>query len=255
MDKRSMSPESEIRELFDRLSAGLCTCAPGIIESFDTATCLATVRVAIKLKTSEIETTPIVKYLSQPLIERVPIVLPHSIKAGLYITVPIRKGDMCLIVFSQRAIDNVVEFGGEQNPPETEGVPGVFADLRHHDMTDAICIPSFMCEPSKIPDWADDAVEIRNTDGTVKVRVEEEQVIVNHGTTVRLTIKEDEVTILSPLTKIDGDVQINGDITVTGDTNQTGTITATVDVVGGGKHLKTHIHTDSTDAGITGTPV
>ena len=85
-----MSPESEIRELFDRLSAGLCTCAPGIIESFDTATCLATVRVAIKLKTSEIETTPIVKYLSQPLIERVPIVLPHSIKAGLYITVPIR---------------------------------------------------------------------------------------------------------------------------------------------------------------------
>lgn len=39
----------------------------------------------------------------------------------------------------------------------------------------------------------------------------------------------------------------------TGDLNLTGTITASVDVIGGGKHLKTHVHTDP-QGGSTGPP-
>lgn len=44
-------------------------------------------------------------------------------------------------------------------------------------------------------------------------------------------------------------VTINGDVTVNG------TLTATTDVIGGGKHLKTHIHTGGTISGDTGAPV
>jgi phage baseplate assembly protein V len=52
------------------------------------------------------------------------------------------------------------------------------------------------------------------------------------------------VTIVSPLTTINGNVQVNG------------TLTASVDVIGGGKSLKTHKHGGVTvGGGQTGVPV
>lgn len=60
-------------------------------------------------------------------------------------------------------------------------------------------------------------------------------------------------------------VTLNGDGTITsaattwnhtGDVNVTGTVTGSVDVVGGGKHLKTHVHSGVTSGGSnTGAPV
>lgn len=44
-------------------------------------------------------------------------------------------------------------------------------------------------------------------------------------------------------TTIHGPVTINGNLTLNGDQSCSGTITATADVVGGGKSLKTHKHT------------
>jgi hypothetical protein len=55
---------------------------------------------------------------------------------------------------------------------------------------------------------------------------------------------------------LDGDVRITGVTTADQDVNITGTATATTDVVGGGKHLKTHIHSGVTPGGgNTGAPV
>lgn len=41
---------------------------------------------------------------------------------------------------------------------------------------------------------------------------------------------------------VNADTTINGDLQVNGDINLTGTATADVDVIGGGVHLKTHVH-------------
>lgn len=46
-----------------------------------------------------------------------------------------------------------------------------------------------------------------------------------------------------------------GPLNVSGDIGSSGTITGSTDVVGGGKSLKTHIHTGGTISGKTGTPV
>ena len=46
-----------------------------------------------------------------------------------------------------------------------------------------------------------------------------------------------------------------GPLNVTGDIGSSGTVTGSTDVVGGGKSLKTHIHTGGTISGKTGTPV
>lgn len=55
------------------------------------------------------------------------------------------------------------------------------------------------------------------------------------------------VTINGPLT-VNGDTQINGDAGISG------TATATVDVIGGGKHLKTHTHGGVSAGGATSGP-
>lgn len=55
--------------------------------------------------------------------------------------------------------------------------------------------------------------------------------------------------------KLVGDVEIQGDISHTGDMTSSGTVTATTDVVGGGKHLKTHTHGGvQTGGGTSGPP-
>lgn len=59
-----------------------------------------------------------------------------------------------------------------------------------------------------------------------------------------------EVKITAPAVVIEGDLTVNGDV------DSTGTVTATTDVVGGGKHLKTHVHSGVTAGGSnTGAPV
>lgn len=54
---------------------------------------------------------------------------------------------------------------------------------------------------------------------------------------------------------ITGDTTITGDVEITGDAKVSKTLTATTDVVGGGKSLKTHKHTGGTISGQTGAPV
>ena len=62
------------------------------------------------------------------------------------------------------------------------------------------------------------------------------------------------VTINGPLT-VNGDTQINGHTGVDGDVDITGKTTSTVDVIGGGKSLKTHTHLNVTPgSGVSGPP-
>lgn len=57
------------------------------------------------------------------------------------------------------------------------------------------------------------------------------------------------IVIMAPTVKITGNVEVTGDMTVSG------TVTGTTDVVGGGKHLKTHTHGGvTTGSGTSGPP-
>ena len=170
-DKRILSPDSQQRVLFDRMMLGICTAIPGSIIAFDSSTCLATVRPSIQMKmvAPTDNGTLSVTYLDLPDIECVPVCLPHSVSGGLFITVPIKAGDDCLLVFSQRDISNFVQFGSNK-PPPSGGDPKTSA-VRHHDMTDAICIPGLFNIPRRILGWSDSAIEIRSFHNDNKVKV------------------------------------------------------------------------------------
>lgn len=64
-----------------------------------------------------------------------------------------------------------------------------------------------------------------------------------------------EVDITAQKIRITADVEIVGNLSIDGDTNCTQTITASTDVIGGGKSLKTHRHTGvQTGGGTSGPP-
>jgi hypothetical protein len=200
MDNSVIDDFTAERQRFDRMMLGIHTSMPGIIESFDSATNLVSVKPAIKMKIAKPGET--VSFLDLPVIRNVPICLAQSKQAGLYITVPIKTGDECLLVFSERSIDNFVKSGGVSFP--AEGNKQV--SPRHHDITDAICIPGVFTVPTALSSWNQDAIEVRNTAGTVK-----------------LSISSSKVTIT-------GDLEVTGKVDVVGDV-KAGTIS-----------LKTHIH-------------
>jgi hypothetical protein len=68
-------------------------------------------------------------------------------------------------------------------------------------------------------------------------------------TTIIEVDADNNVAITAPTIKITGNVEVTGDLSATG------TITGTTDVVGGGKHLKTHTHAGvTTGTGTSGAP-
>lgn len=103
------------------------TCMPGEIVSYDSVTTTCTVQPAFKrimVRDRQV--------VSRAQISDVPVVFPRS---GSYaITFPVTQGDQCMIMFSQRSIDDWLSIGGEVT----------LRDTRLHDITDAIVIPGLV---------------------------------------------------------------------------------------------------------------
>jgi len=102
------------------------TCLPGIVDSYDNTKQKATITPAISKKFLDGEV------LSYKPIENVPVLFPGSTSTS--ITYPIVKGDIVLLIFSQRAMENFLDKGEIVEP----------GDRRKFDITDAIAIPGFM---------------------------------------------------------------------------------------------------------------
>ena len=208
MDLRGADQITQYREMIDRAMLGLNTSCPGIIDSFDGKT--AVVIPAIKMK---ITVRGVVSYLDMPPIIQVPVVLPFDSVGGFGLTVPIQKGCNCLLVFSQRYIDNWVQHGDIQ-PPEQEGIPGG----RHHSITDAIAIIAPATLIDAFSSWCMDGLELRNKAKTTRVTVKDDKVEIVSGPT-SITVNTDgmvsivapeSMSIVTPLLTVTGDLVVTG---------------------------------------------
>ena len=194
MDVRIADENTQLRESIDRAMSRMNTCIPGIIQSFDAATQTVEVLPAIKMRTV---IDDIISHQDHPVIIYVPLVFPHVANFG--ITFPVAAGDECLLVFSQRAIDNWHDLGGVQ-PPDSNAI-----GCRHHDLTDAFAILAPASVPNVFGAWNTNDLEIRNRSHTTIITVK------NNGE-VNITAPT-SVTITSPTVHITGDLNVDGDIT------------------------------------------
>ena len=252
--------EQEMDHFIDRKMMELRVCMPGVILDFDPAAQTVTAQPSVKMKAGMEKDGSMGNYVDLPPVLNVPLVIPYAQGAGLLLTLPIQAGDECLLLFADRAIDNVAEHGGLQPPPigpmESTNHP------RAHHLTDAICIPGFISRRKAVPDYSTENIEMRDrerkhlislgpsgitiTDGAATISLSGGAVSIDApaGLTETSQSSMSRITpaaqaILGSNMQIDG----SGGNVFSGPLHATGAVTTDADVSNGaGTCLGTHTH-------------
>lgn len=125
---------------------------PGIIQSFDPDTVTAVVQPGLRcVQINNVGTTSTSEY---PMLVDVPIIFPRG--GGCTLTFPVKTGDECLLVFSDRCIDFWWQSGGVQEP----------VDSRQHDLSDAFAIVGPQSQAQKISGISTSAAQFRSDEGS-----------------------------------------------------------------------------------------
>lgn len=157
--------ESLYKMLLDNLSNSLRVSIPGIIQDFDPQTQTATVQVAIREKIANQDLSQ--EWINIPPLLDVPVVLPRA--GGFVLTMPIKKGDECLVIFSDMCIDAFFSNGGVQNQLEK----------RRHDLSDGIAIMGMWSQPNVVPNYSTTSAQLRSVDGSATITISPGEIDIN----------------------------------------------------------------------------
>lgn len=146
------SKEQADTRLASSIMSALRVSMPGIVQSFDPDTVTAVVQPAIK--GYEPDSNGVSQSTTLPLLVDVPVVFPRG--GGCTLTFPVKAGDECLVIFSDRCIDFWWQNGGVQEP----------VDDRVHDLSDAFCIVGPQSQAQKISGISTGAAQLRSDDGS-----------------------------------------------------------------------------------------
>lgn len=199
MDNRYIATQDQkIDLMFWRNAMRMNTSIPAIVDSFDTTTQRVSAIPAIKAKyiTPDNE----VQYIDYPKITNIPLAVQKT--AGLEITIPVKKGDLCTLIFSQRSIDNLLLDSSKPAKP-FEGPDPRTSALRCFDMTDAMCFPGIITKGRTISNYNNSAIEIRSDDGTVKVSVSQNALNLTQGS-ASISMSGGKITISGSTVTING---------------------------------------------------
>ncbi|EPT6108492.1 Gp138 family membrane-puncturing spike protein [Escherichia coli] len=193
--------DTEIFDLnYERAKSGLRVSLPGTIKSFDpeSVTCEVELSTFGLSATAKRGSTSVDRIKSEdgyyPVIQDIPVIFPRG--GGCTLTFPVKAGDECLVIFSDRCIDFWWQNGETQNTSRT----------RSHSFSDAFVIPGPQSQAKKISSISTSAAQLRTDDGSAFVEV----------------AADGAVTITSPQITLNGPVQVNGAITSTGDQTANG---------------------------------
>jgi hypothetical protein len=165
---------------------------PGIIQSFDPIAVTCTVQPAIKGAVPDDDGN----YTSanMPLLMDVPVVFPRG--GGCTITFPIKEGDECLVVFSDRCIDFWWQNGGVQEP----------VDPRQHDLSDAFAFVGPQSQAEKISNISTTTLQMRTDDGAAYIELDPNSKQVN-------IVAPGGMNVTTPMAKFSNAVTITGMLT------------------------------------------
>lgn len=130
------------------------TSGPGIVQSFDADKQTAVVKPVVEKFFRGQGFKPL------PALMDVPVQFPRG--GGFVLTFPVAKGDECLLVFAERAIDHWHAKGGVQPP----------SDFRTHSLSDAFAIMGVSSIPKAVSNFNASAVELRSLNGAAKVQID-----------------------------------------------------------------------------------
>lgn len=186
-------PDTTLREVLNLIKQEVkleINChAIGTIQSFDSSNQTATITINYlrtyyeKIDNSENYKKTTVEY---PLLIDCPVVCLRGGSAGL--SLPIQKGDECLVLFNDRSIDNWFSSG--------QVLP--VSNPRLHSMSDGIALVGLSNSQRSIEDY--DATRASLYYGKTRVAVGEEKVKIENETKNLNTILQNLITVLVGLT-------------------------------------------------------
>ncbi|WP_163855831.1 Gp138 family membrane-puncturing spike protein [Paenibacillus elgii] len=147
--------EEFYRRMLENFASNLRVAAPGIIQEFDPVTQTVNVQIAIREKI--IDSDMLQHWVEIPLLLDVPIVIPRA--GGFALTLPVKPGDECLVIFADSCIDAWFSSGGVQNQIER----------RRHDLSDGFALLGVWSQPRTLQDYSMSSVQIRTDDGATRI--------------------------------------------------------------------------------------
>ncbi len=151
------SEEEQQRAAAFNNAAQLRVAIPGIVESFDAERQTVSVQPAITENIQAGEEAA--KAIPLPILTDIPICFPRA--GGYSMTLPVQKGDECLLVFADSCIDGWWQSGGVQDQMET----------RRHDLSDAFAIIGTTSQPRKVTSYSSENMQIRTDDGGIIIEL------------------------------------------------------------------------------------
>lgn len=159
------SKNEMLRNMGDNWQSNLRVACPGIIQSFNAIEQTVTVQVALR---EEVKDSSYNKsWINIPLLLDVPLVLPRA--GGYCITMPVKQGDECLVIFADMCIDAWWQNGGIQNQVEK----------RRHDLSDGFAILGVWSQPKVLKNYSIDSCQLRNKDGSAYVELKNNEININ----------------------------------------------------------------------------
>lgn len=203
-----------IEDFLSQYDFNLRCAAPGIIRGFNKEE--QTVKVQLAMK----EIVYIDSKLSSEIIPElvdVPIVVPRA--GNFVITMPVKIGDECLVIFGDMCIDAWWKYGEDKENEINKGSREQVS-IRRHDLSDGFAIIGVWSQPNVIEDYSIDALEIRTIDGKNKVQVKDDslnvyvedtaieiedgKIILRYKGTTVFTLEDGVVTVASDSIKLGG---------------------------------------------------
>lgn len=164
-----------IREQFREMAGELRVCMPAEIQEYDADTMIASVQPLLRRRFYA-SPNPVLL----PIINNVPVIHPRSGTA--MIRLPVARGDLVTLVFSDRSLEQWIQGSGEAKYPD---------DPRQHHLTDAYAIPGGYPRGRQKTADNPDALEIVLEPGT--------KVSIGNGTDELLSIAHSSFTSLQSL--------------------------------------------------------
>jgi len=183
---------SPFRAAINAAANSIRVAMPGIIVSFNASDQTVNVKPSLADNVNIGGQTQLV---FPPIISDVPVAIPRG--GNFAVTLPIKPGDNCILVFADSCIDGFWQSGKETAP----------AEYRQHDLSDAMAIVGISAGGA-ISGYNPDALEIRSLQGEATITVNDRGVTLNAGI---VDINAGTVSISGGAVNIGG-----GPVTITG---------------------------------------
>jgi hypothetical protein len=137
-----------IKELIQSQILDVHTALPAKVDKYDSSTQKADVKPLLRKKYRASDAATEI-----PVIPSVPVQWPSAAGGDAYIHLPLKAGDLGIVVICERSIDTWLAGDGQITSPN---------DPRHHDLTDAVFIPGVRPFKAALSGVSADNLVIRN---------------------------------------------------------------------------------------------